>query len=98
MELKNRSRTLWSNRTLEGCCKSLCLVFAVGNQKNALSTHNIANSHSIGFTRNILFTCKESLICLNGCICKIYTVCACFEVISWLIKTDVTVGSDSKKL
>lgn len=98
MELENRSRYLWSYRSLNDLFKNLCFVTSTDNDQNLFASHDRTDSHSISLTWNVCFAFEEALVCLNRSFCQIYTMRFVFKVIRWFIETDMTIVTKTENL
>ena len=98
MKLKDRCRNSRSDRTLESCLYDLCLIFARDNQENFFRLHNRFDTHGVSLARYILFFFKETFVSFDGAFGQVYAVSLFFKNRTWLIKTDVTIVSQSEKL
>lgn len=98
MELENRSRYLWSYRSLNDLFKNLCFVTSTDNDQNLFASHDCTDSHSISLTWNVCFAFEEAFVCLNRSFCQIYTMRFVFKVIRWFIETDMTIVAKTENL
>ena len=98
MKLKDRSRNLRSNRSLKCLFQDPGLFFSIGYHQDPFCGHDTLYPHGICLRRNLVLTFKKSGICLNGRFCQIYTVRPFGKMICRLVKTNVTILTDPKKL
>lgn len=98
MELENRSRYLWSYRSLNDLFKNRCFVTSTDNDQNLFASHDRTDSHSISLTWNVCFAFEEAFVCLNRSFCQIYTMRFVFKVIRWFIETDMTIVAKTENL
>ena len=98
MHLQNGCRNLRSYRSEECIFYSLSLIFTADNYQDLLCHHNGLDTHGICLFRNIVDGCKESLVRLDGTLSQIYAVSLSLKSLARLIKSNMSVMSQSQKL
>ena len=74
----------------------LCLPHLLQQESSCL--HNCLYPHGISLSWNIRRRSKKSFICLNSTLLKVHTMCPRLKCLSWLIKSNMSIMSHSKKL